>query len=86
MAQAMRAAANANTRAREYGADGTITAQTVLMLWRLQPVCVDCGYGSGLDHVIPFIAGGSNTSGNLANRCKPCNSRKGRKLPSEIAA
>lgn len=85
-AQAIRAAANANTRAREYDADGTITTETVLMLWRLQPTCVDCGYGSGLDHVIPLSRGGSNTSGNLANRCKPCNQRKGRRLPTEIAA
>jgi hypothetical protein len=74
---AMRAAITANRRARMYGADGQIGYETVLELWRREPDCVDCGEGRGLDHVIPFIAGGSNTSGNLANRCRSCNCRKG---------
>lgn len=83
---AVRCAMTANRRARMYGADGQIGYETVLELWRVQPVCVDCGEGRGLDHVIPFIRGGSNTSGNLANRCRSCNSRKGRRLPDEVAA
>jgi 5-methylcytosine-specific restriction endonuclease McrA len=76
----------ANRRARMYGADGQIGYETVLELWRREPACVDCGEGRGVDHVIPFIRGGSNTSGNLANRCRSCNARKGRRLPEEMTA
>jgi hypothetical protein len=83
---AVRCAVTANRRARIYGADGQIGYETVLELWRVQPVCVDCGDGRGLDHVIPFIRGGSNTSGNLANRCRSCNAKKGRRLLEEMAA
>jgi 5-methylcytosine-specific restriction endonuclease McrA len=83
---AVRCAATANSRARMYGVDGQIGYETVLELWRREPVCVDCGEGRGLDHVIPLSRGGSNTSGNLANRCRSCNSRKGKRLPEEIAA
>lgn len=74
---AMRCATTANKRARMYGVDGQIGYETVLELWRREPDCVDCGEGRGLDHVIPMGRGGSNTSGNLANRCRSCNARKG---------
>lgn len=76
---AMRCATTANARARMYGVDGQIGYEAVLELWRREPVCVDCGEGRGLDHVIPMSRGGSNTSGNLANRCRSCNARKGTK-------
>lgn len=76
---AARCAMTANRRARMYGADGQIGYETVLELWRREPDCVDCGEGRGLDHVIPLSRGGSNTSGNLANRCRSCNARKGTK-------
>jgi 5-methylcytosine-specific restriction endonuclease McrA len=82
---ATRCSATANRRARMYGADGQIGYETVLALWQRQPDCVDCGDGRGLDHVIPFALGGTNTSGNLANRCRSCNARKGTKLV-EVAA
>lgn len=78
-AKAVRAAATANRRARLYEADGVLTYEVVLEIWRRQPACMDCGNGCGLDHVIPLSRGGSNTSGNLANRCHPCNARKGTK-------
>jgi hypothetical protein len=74
--RARAAAASANERARMYGVDGQISAETVLELWRREPACLDCGVGFGLDHIVSMSAGGSNTSGNLANRCHGCNSRK----------
>ena len=80
------AAKSANRRAEMYNADGRLSGADVIELWRREPVCVDCGDGRGLDHVIPLSRGGSNTSGNLANRCRSCNSRKGKRLPEEIAA
>lgn len=82
--QAVRAATTANRRARLYDADGVLTYENVLEIWRLQPTCVGCGVGRGLDHVIPFFRGGSNTSGNLQNLCPPCNAAKGVKLPDEV--
>jgi 5-methylcytosine-specific restriction endonuclease McrA len=40
----------------------------------------------GLDHVVPFYRGGTNTTGNIQNLCRSCNARKGTKLPEEMAA
>lgn len=74
---AMRAAVTANRRARMYGVHGLISYETVIELWVREPDCVDCGEGRGLDHVIAMSRGGTNTSGNLANRCPSCNNRKG---------
>lgn len=71
------AANAANRRADMWDADGRLSREDVLALWIREPVCVDCGDGRGLDHVIPLSRGGSNTTGNLANRCRFCNSRKG---------
>jgi 5-methylcytosine-specific restriction endonuclease McrA len=90
-AQPMRAAANhaaksANRRAEMYGAQGRLSGQDVLELWRREPQCVDCGDGFGLDHVIALARGGSNTTGNLANRCRSCNSRKGARERQAVAA
>lgn len=47
-----------------------------------------CGYcGSKdeltLDHVLPRSRGGPSTWENLVTCCRPCNTRKGRKTPSE---
>ncbi len=80
LSAAQHAAKAANRRARDYGADGQLSAENVLDLWRRQPHCIDCGEGRGLDHVTPFSRGGSNTTGNLANRCRSCNSRKGTRI------
>jgi 5-methylcytosine-specific restriction endonuclease McrA len=79
-ALAARTAVTANRRARMRGAEGRIGYRIVLNLWQRQPVCVDCGEGRGLDHVIPLSRGGANTPDNLANRCRHCNNRKGAKV------
>jgi len=70
------AATNANRRPQARARGERITSQDVLALWQRQPVCVDCGAGRGVDHVIRLGDGGSNTTGNLQNLCKPCNARK----------
>lgn len=85
-AKAVHAAISANRRAELYGADGHVSYENVLDLWRRQPVCVACGNGLGLDHVIPLSKGGMNTTGNLQTLCKPCNSAKGARLPEAVPA
>ncbi|MDA8203162.1 MAG: HNH endonuclease [Chloroflexi bacterium] len=48
--------------------------------------CQYCGHhGSDLtvDHVIPRHRGGQHTWENLVTACRPCNHRKGGKLPEE---
>jgi 5-methylcytosine-specific restriction endonuclease McrA len=85
-ARAISVAAGANRRAQDAGADGRLSADDIMALWRRQPNCLGCGDGSGLDHVVPLCRGGQNTTGNLQNLCRSCNSRKGRRLPSEMAA
>jgi 5-methylcytosine-specific restriction endonuclease McrA len=41
-------------------------------------------YEITLDHVIPLCRGGTHTADNLKVACRSCNSRKGRKLLSEL--
>jgi 5-methylcytosine-specific restriction endonuclease McrA len=48
--------------------------------------CQYCGRASNdltLDHVVPRHRGGTHTWDNLVAACKPCNHRKGGKLPEE---
>lgn len=85
-AAALGAAKAANRRAEAYGADGRLSAYQLIELWQRQPHCLGCGDGRGLDHIVPLSRGGSNTSGNIQNLCRSCNSRKGTRLPNEIAA
>lgn len=85
-ARACRMAAAANRRAAECGADGRLSPDDIIELWKRQPDCLGCGDGCGLDHIVPFFQGGQNTTGNIQNLCRTCNSKKGRRLPSEVAA
>lgn len=85
-ARACRMAAAANRRAAECGADGRLSPDDIIELWKRQPDCLGCGDGCGLDHIVPFFHGGQNTTGNIQNLCRTCNSKKGRRLPSEVAA
>lgn len=75
-AQARSAAQSANARARALGIAGRLTAEDVLALWEINPACVECGDGRGVDHVSPLSAGGANSPANLQNLCHSCNSRK----------
>lgn len=50
--------------------------------------CYMCGRKPGrsflvLDHVIPLARGGAHSEENLKVACKPCNLRKGDRLPKE---
>ena len=46
--------------------------------WR----CVTCGSGDDLtiDHITPWILGGSDGPANLQTMCRPCNCRKGARV------
>jgi 5-methylcytosine-specific restriction enzyme A len=43
------------------------------------PFCTDCGSTSDLtgDHIVPLSQGGLNVPGNIAVRCRSCNSARG---------
>jgi hypothetical protein len=45
--------------------------------------CIDCGSVDDLscDHIEPEAYGGPTTLENLATRCRPCNTRKGVRIP-----
>lgn len=84
--QAGQAAANANKRAKRLGLEGRLSTADVLALWTRQPVCLSCGTGRGVDHVVRFADGGVNAVSNVQNLCRPCNARKenaGRALAPE---
>lgn len=84
--RAIHIASTANRRAADCGADGRLNADDVIELWKRQPDCLGCGDGCGLDHIVPFFRGGQNTTGNIQNLCRTCNSRKGTRLPEEMVA
>jgi 5-methylcytosine-specific restriction endonuclease McrA len=69
-------ATSANRRAVLRDVAGRLTAADVLEVWRVQPVCMSCGEGRGLDHIVPMAKGGLNVPSNLQNLCKPCNGAK----------
>jgi len=68
-------AGRANTRARRAGVGGRLSVDDVAGLWERQPLCVACGVGRGLDHVVPLRSGGVNDPSNIQNLCPGCNSR-----------
>jgi excisionase family DNA binding protein len=73
--QAKAAAVSAN--ATWPASAGRLTTADVLGMWRVQPQCVHCGEGRGVDHIVPAGRGGKNTPGNIQNLCPACNSKKG---------
>lgn len=77
LAAAALAAANfANVNASRRGLAGRLRVSDVLSLWGRQPVCVGCGRGRGLDHIVAVADGGPNTPDNIQTMCRPCNVRK----------
>ncbi len=53
-------------------------------------LCYHCGQkflptDLTMDHLTPIARGGKSTKGNCVPSCKECNSKKGYKLPFEIA-
>jgi 5-methylcytosine-specific restriction endonuclease McrA len=78
-------AAACNRRAKAAGTPGKIRGDDVRDLWESQPVCLHCGEGRGVDHVIAFEDGGLNVPENLQNLCMTCNSRKRGKLNMDLA-
>src|SRR5690348_504183 len=60
LVQAGHSAVNANRRARRWNVPGTITATDILSLWVIQPNCLDCGVGRGVDHMLAMREGGPN--------------------------
>lgn len=62
--------------------------RTTVML-RDAYTCQYCGATPGrheltVDHVVPRSRGGTHTWENLVTACKPCNHRKGNRLPEEV--
>jgi hypothetical protein len=78
---------NANKTARnDYGLDEQLDVQEVVEMFDSKDhKCQYCGCGGklGLDHVIPFSRGGSNTIENVVPCCPSCNFEKNNKTPEE---
>lgn len=80
---------NAVRRAQQYGAPEIVLVTREEIIERDGPVCYLCGQDLDpheifIDHVVPLSRGGTHTPDNLRVCCRPCNSRKGSKLLSEI--
>jgi 5-methylcytosine-specific restriction endonuclease McrA len=83
------AARDANRTARAYGIPGRLTTEDVRALWERQPICIDCGSGRGIDHIVEMSRGGPNVPANLQTLCQPCNVRKfhrNRRLDRAVAS
>ena len=69
-----------NRRAREMAAVGVIKKEEwIALLEKYDGKCLCCGSKNkiAMDHIVPLIAGGSHTIGNVQPLCRSCNSRKG---------
>ena len=77
----------ARKRAARYGVSITpVNRRRVIE--RDKQTCYMCGrkiarHELALDHVVPLSRGGPHSESNLRVACKPCNLRKGDKLPCE---
>lgn len=81
-------AKSARRRARKLAAGGAFTAEDIARKYKEQNGCCRwCGTALGekydADHIIPLARGGSNGPENICLSCKPCNQKKGAKLPHE---
>lgn len=85
--QAANTAANANRWARAHGVPGKLTTYGVTAMIEIaggrclyceRPAQPDLGLGGalGIDHVIPFAAGGANELSNVVPCCVSCNAQK----------
>lgn len=77
----------ASKRAKKYGVLDTLTLkQWLSILVFSEGCCFYCGEdvgaeNLGIDHYIPFCAGGGNTLENAVPSCFPCNTKKGSSIP-----
>lgn len=85
-----RIASSMNTRARQFGSDGILTAQDLavaVVTWDY--TCAYCGVlltsgQHGFDHMIPLALRGPNRGNNVVPVCQSCNRRKFTKTPAEL--
>ena len=85
----IRAAQNANRRARKYengGYVGLPAREWERLVRRHQSRCAYCGTPTDQlerDHVIPLSKGGRHAPANILPACRPCNSSKGDRFLAE---
>jgi 5-methylcytosine-specific restriction endonuclease McrA len=66
-----------------YRARASLSRRAVFV--RDEYTCQYCGRpAENVDHVVPRSKGGSHTWDNVVAACKPCNSRKENRSPSEV--
>lgn len=87
----LRAASQANRRARKRGCEGAISAAQVAALYRQQKGrCASCQTPLNnlfhKDHIMPLVLGGEHRIENIQLLCPPCNLRKRDKHPDQWAA
>jgi 5-methylcytosine-specific restriction endonuclease McrA len=74
-------------RARDKSVVNPVTAEAwKIVLAKFDHRCAYCGRGDmslTRDHVVPLSRGGTHDAENIVPACKPCNSSKATKLPSE---
>jgi 5-methylcytosine-specific restriction endonuclease McrA len=76
-------AANHRRRSRLLG--GLSAKEIGRLLAEARGRCFYCRNAAKLeiDHVIPISRGGPHAIGNLVASCRPCNMKKGNRMPSE---
>ena len=73
-------ALSSNTRAKNKGVSGRITADDLELVYkRYNGQCAHCGSREHLvfDHIVAYFNGGDNTVDNLQVLCRICNMLKG---------
>jgi 5-methylcytosine-specific restriction endonuclease McrA len=89
----MRQARSRQRRARKAGSGGTVTVEDINRLYRQQRgKCAFPGCKNKLkkryhrDHAMPLYYHGPHTPENMQLLCQPCNLKKGKKHPDQVAA